>query len=97
MIGSAYEDWMNELLANMQKDYYVIRRTKNLIKYYYYDFDQVGEANLKLIWTPSHRSAFLFDSEEMVEEFKSKYVSPRKASIVRLPKGIIIEHLDLIL
>lgn len=97
MLGQGHEEWMNELLASMHKDYYVIRRTKNLTKYYYYDFDQVGEQSFKLIWTPSQRSAFLFDSEQMVEEFKANYVSPRQAAIVRLPKGIIVEHLDLVI
>jgi hypothetical protein len=98
MVSSEYGEWIIQLLASMQNDYYVIRSTRNLTKYYYFDFDQVGESNYKLIWTPSYRSAFLFDSEEMVEEFKSKYISPRKAAIVRLPKGVIIEqHLDLVI
>lgn len=91
MIPSQYLDWMKELVANAQeKKYeYLIGRVKNRANFFYYDFDYVGGINeqlIQLIWTPYQRQAFPFETEQEVEEFKAEYITPRKASIIRVIK-----------
>lgn len=100
MINSEYLDWLKQLVANAhEKRYeYIISRTKNLQKYFYYDFDYIGrkdETLYQLMWTPTQRMAFPFETEEEVEEFKAEYISPRKASIIRVikPPHMMIEDL----
>lgn len=91
MLPAEYLQWMKQFISNTQeKKYeYLISRSKNSLKYFYYDFDWIGatkDDTFQLIWTPTRRLAFSFDSEQEVEEFKAEYVSPRKASIIRVIK-----------
>lgn len=92
MLPSQYIDWMRQLVANAQeKKYdYLIGRIKNRTNYFYYDFDYIGGVDdmlYQLLWTPTLTQAFPFSTEEEVEEFKSKFISPRKASIIRVIKS----------
>lgn len=92
MLAGAYHEWMNELLQNARsKKYdYIISRGKNNQKYFYYDFDEYDGTTpnlIQLIWTPHPLRAFLFHTEQDVEEFKSDFISPRKASIIRVAKA----------
>src|SRR5277367_683494 len=95
MILTDYHEWMRQLVANAQekKYQYIISRLKNNAKFFYYDFDIVGRVTdpinplYQLVWTPIQRQAFPFESEQEVEEFKAAYITPRKASIIRVIKS----------
>lgn len=88
MLPASYHEWMRQLVANAQeKKYeYLIGRVKNKTNYFYYDFEYVGGVLYQLLWTPTQRQAFPFETEQQVEEFKAEYISPRKASIIRVIK-----------
>lgn len=93
MINSEYLDWLKQIAASTQESRYeyIISRSKNSLQYFYYDFDYIGGVvgtAYKLIWTPAQRRAFAFNTEQEVEEFKAEYVTPRKASIIRVPKPL---------
>lgn len=86
-----YLEWMRQLVANAQeqKYEYLIGHVKNKANYFYYDFEYVGGISgtvHQLLWTPFQRRAFPFETEQEVEEFKADYISPRKASIIRVIK-----------
>lgn len=74
---------------------YIIQCTKNAKKFFFMEFAYLGSSIVQqIIWTPRMGAAHLFLTEETVEEFKADFISPRKASIIRLPArdilGVII-------
>lgn len=68
---------------------YLIEYKKNFKKFFFYELVGLTEISdkwvLQVKWTPYIKHAFLFDTEQNVEEFKADYLSPRKVSIIRLP------------
>lgn len=85
-----YHEWMKQLVAESQeKKYeYYIMRAKADTRYFYHDYDvwedEDGRDTYQLIWTKVQRLALPFETEQEVEEFKSDFISPRKASIIRV-------------
>lgn len=86
MINSGYSAWLTQMVATLheKKFEYLISRAKNDKEYFYYNFDYITDTTFQLLWTPRQARAFPFESEQEVEEFKSDYISPRKASIIRV-------------
>ena len=99
MLSSQYHDWMKSLLDKLKEQQfaYLIERKANNKNYYFFDVGGIDPVTFQakdtqIVWTPFQRNAALFDTEEQVEEFKSSYINPRKASIVRIvkPPSVIV-------
>ena len=49
------------------------------------------------IWFPDRKIAVAFDTEETVEEFKSKYIAPRPVAIVKVKVGDFVPKRALVI
>jgi hypothetical protein len=82
-----HQQWMDEILAKAKtySHVYMIEMRKNQNKWFFLDLDEKKVDLVQVLWTPQQRNAHVFLTEEMVEEFKSDHISPRKVSIIRMP------------
>lgn len=76
------EDYLKQLRTAMQF-VYIIRNTSFDDVWYFFNMKEETSYN-GLLWTPHMMRAKAFPTEQSVEEFKSRYVSPRKVDIVRV-------------
>ncbi len=89
MTNLSYKAWLEQLVASGEDKYaYLIETKKNSTKWFFVDVLEFKNSILQLQWTAARNKATLFETEEMVEEFKAHYISPRKASIVRIKYDI---------
>lgn len=85
MANLSYKNWLEQLIADHADKYgYLIETKKNSTNWFFVDAFRIKDGIYQLQWTAAKAKATLFESEQMVEEFKSQYISPRKASIIRI-------------
>ena len=68
---------------------FVIRNTILHKHSWYFHNLRMEELINGVIWTPHLSQAYVFPSEELVEEFKMKYITPRKVEILRIEKELV--------
>lgn len=82
-----YQKWIDEILAGVKdpSHVYMIEMRKKQKKWFFLTLTPKTEQLVQVCWTPTMRNAYVFLEEETVEEFKAEFISPRKASIIRMP------------
>lgn len=85
MLSISYKSWLEQLIASQEDKYaYLIEIKKNSTNWFFVDILEFKNNLIQLQWSAIKNKATLFENEEMVEEFKAKFISPRKASIIRI-------------
>ena len=83
--GGQYLDHLINTLNEMSKYYYVIRY-KQLYDPCWYFLDLEETKPIQVMWVPSSKAAFRFDTEQRVEEFKAHWLQSRSVEILRMEK-----------
>ncbi len=85
MANLSYKSWLEQLISSQNNKYaYLIETKKNSTNWFFVDVLEFKNNIIQLQWTAARNKATLFETEETVEEFKAHYISPRKASIIRI-------------
>ena len=81
--------YIDQLIAHMQENKYVyMLESKVKLGWYLIDYgvpvQKVGDNVSAAVWFPNRQIAVKFETEESIEEFQSKYITPRPSAIVRI-------------
>jgi hypothetical protein len=78
--------YLDYIIGKYQPERYIfiIRRKRVSGKWFLLDVE--GKSPYPAIWTPHFTKAFMFPTEQEVEEFKCEFVSPRPCEIIRISR-----------
>lgn len=82
MVTKAYAEYLKQYI-NDNRFRYLIRTFKKHQPWLFQEIDETVTEPI-VYWTLHKRTAFLFVSEEEVEEFKMDFIKPRKSDIIRI-------------
>jgi hypothetical protein len=84
-IFHAYNEYLQAIAnGNLKQRYVYMIRAKVQGQWLFRSIRHIGDIGDAVIWTRNKSVAHVFFDEETVEEFKFKYISPRKAEIIRI-------------
>lgn len=83
MIGT----YIEQLISVLQEEKYVylIKSTHKQGPWFFFDIEN-DKRPYRVIWVRYVLPAFKFPTEELVEEFRSEFLTPRRCEIIRLEK-----------
>ncbi len=87
------EPFIEELMREMYENFFIIKMINpahwycpDLHRSWYYHELKPEPVICGVVWTPHLQLAHRFHNERTVEEFKAKFITPRKVEILRIKR-----------